>query len=81
MTRKILLIVVCLLVISLAMVGCSVRRGDFKLSPVFKGQIAPHEGYNIGPELYLETGDIVIVDGAILYLKHTEPNDIAGMLE
>jgi hypothetical protein len=46
------------------------------LSPVVKGQLAPHAGYNIGPELYLEQGDRVIVTGAVIWIEGTDPNDL-----
>lgn len=72
MKVRVLLIVMCL--ISLAVCGC--QRGDFMLSPVVKGQLAPHAGYNIGPELYLEQGDRVIVTGAVIWIEGTDPNDL-----
>jgi hypothetical protein len=42
-------------------VGC--QRGDFQASMVVEGQIAPHDGYNIGPDLYVEKGDPIPVSG------------------
>jgi len=67
-----LLIAVVLLVVTLA--GC--QRGDFRLSMVMQGQQAPHAGYNIGPNLYLEPGDPVPVSGAVVWIRGLDPNDL-----
>jgi len=46
------------------------------ISPVIDGAKAPHKGYNIGPDLWLEAGDEVKVTGAVIWLEGTEPNEI-----
>ena len=60
--------------ILLCVAGC--QRGDFKASMVIKGQLAPHAGYNIGPELYVEEGSSVPVTGAIVWIRGLDPNDL-----
>ena len=67
-------IVVVVLLLCLLGVGC--QSGDIKVSPVIEGQKAPHAGYNVGPELYLETGDKVKVTGAVIWMKGLDPNDL-----
>lgn len=67
---------ILLIAIGLLVVGC--QRGDLKISPVVIGQSAPHDGYNIGPELYLEEGDPVKVTGAVIWIKGTEPAELAS---
>lgn len=58
----------------LALAGC--QRGDFKVSPVLEGQAAPHAGYNIGLELWLEKGMPAKVTGAVIRMKGLDPNNI-----
>jgi len=70
---KTAIVVIACLAILLA-IGC--RSGDVKITPVIAGQQAPHEGYNIGSELYLETGSEVLVTGAIIWIKGLDPNDL-----
>lgn len=70
--RKVICVII--LAIFLLVVGC--QTGDIKVSPVIEGQRAPHAGYNIGPELYLETGNVVKVTGAVIYIKGFDPNDL-----
>jgi len=68
--------VVTLLVVCLLVVGC--QRGDIKVSMVLENQAAPHEGYNVGPETYVQEGDPCPVTGAVIWIKGAEPNDIFG---
>ena len=74
MCKRIMITVMCLLAISLA--GCN--RGDFKASLIVEGQPAPHPGYNIGPDIYLEQGDAAKVSGAVIWIKGLGPNDLLG---
>ncbi len=73
--KKALVVLLCL-GFMLSVAGCN--RGSVKMSAVMAGQPAPHAGYNIGPELYLQAGDPVIVTGAVLWIEGTEPNDLFG---
>jgi len=70
--NKLLVLVVCLAILLIA--GC--QRGDIKITPLIAGQRTPHAGYNIGPELYLETGNMVKVTGAVIWIKGLDPNDL-----
>jgi hypothetical protein len=63
-----------ILMLALLLAGCN--RGDMQITPVFKGQPAPHRGYNIGPELWLEAGEPVLVTGAVIRIEGLDPNDI-----
>ena len=58
---------------ALLLAGC--QRGDFKVSMVVEGQLAPHSGYNIGPDMYVEQGDPVPMTGAVIYIKGLEPDE------
>ncbi len=63
-----------ILIISLCLAGC--QRGDFKMSPIVEGQLAPHAGYNIGPELWLEKGMPAKVTGAVIWIRGLDPNNV-----
>jgi len=63
-TKK-LLPLICSALILVSMAGC--RRGDLKVDTVFKNQPAPFSGWNIGPEMWIEAGDPVLVDGVIIW--------------
>lgn len=65
-----------LLAVILAVLVSGCRRGDFKMSTIIAGQPATHAGYNIGPELYLEPGDIAVTTGVVLWLEVLDPNDL-----
>ena len=54
--------------------GCN--RGSVKVSPVLEGARAPHSGWNIGPDLWLEAGDEAKVTGAVFWIEGADPNDI-----
>ena len=71
MRRSIKIMLVCMVLVVFA--GC--QRGDFKMSMVVEGQPAPHSGYNIGPEMYVEQGDPVPMTGAVIYIKGLEPDE------
>jgi hypothetical protein len=45
---------------------------------VVEGQIAPHDGYNIGPDLYVEKGDPIPVSGALIWIRGLDPNDLTN---
>lgn len=67
-------LVIVTVLIMLALIGC--QRGDFKVSMVIEGQPAPHAGYNIGPDLYVEPGIPVPVSGAVIWIRGLDPNDL-----
>lgn len=68
---------VCLLICLLIFLsGC--QRGDIRISTVFEGQETPHQGYNIGPELWVEQGAPVKVTGAVIWIRGLDPNDLLG---
>ncbi len=56
--------------------GCN--SSDFKATIVAQGQPAPHNGYNIGPSLWVQQGEPCPVSGAVIWLTGTEPNDLFG---
>jgi hypothetical protein len=55
----------------ISLAGC--QRGDIQVSPVLKGQPAPHAGYNIGPGLYLNKGEPAKVTGAVIWIEGLDP--------
>ena len=58
--------------------GCG---GDnFQVSPVLESQLAPHAGYNIGPDSYVQPGDEVKVSGVVIWIEGLDPNDIVDQL-
>jgi len=73
---SLLLWVAIIVLICIALGGC--QRGDVKASPVIEGQPAPHAGWNIGPELWLEQGQPAKVTGAVIWIKGLDPNNILG---
>ena len=57
--------------------GCD--RGDFRATMVAEGQAAPHDGFNIGPDIWVTEGQPVKLQGAVLWIKNIDPNSlIAG---
>ena len=73
-SMQIVAVAMLLCLLGICSVGC--QSGDIKVSPVIEGQKAPHAGYNIGPELYLETGNKVKVTGAVIWINGFDPNDL-----
>lgn len=65
---------IILALIIVLLIGC--QRGDFRASMVIEGQPAPHAGYNVGPDLYVEQGDPVPVTGAVIWIRGLDPNDL-----
>jgi hypothetical protein len=65
-----------ILLVLLVLAGCN--RGDFKASTVFEGQVAPHDGWNFGPETYVLQGQPVKVSGLLIYVKGLDPNNVLG---
>lgn len=65
---------ILVILVVLVIFGC--QRGDFKASIVIEGQAAPHAGYNVGPDLYVEQGDPVPVSGAVIWIKNLDPNSL-----
>lgn len=72
--KKLIMLVLLICLLGICMAGC--QRGDIKVSPIIEGQPAPHAGYNIGPELFLETGDIAKVTGAVIWIRGLDPNNL-----
>jgi hypothetical protein len=71
---KAIVIVTIILCFVFVLMGC--ERGDIKISPIIEGQPAPHDGWNIGPELWLKKGDPAKVTGADLWFKGSDPNEL-----
>lgn len=69
-------IIITIVIFAFLFLGC--QRGDIVLSPVFEGQPAPHAGYNIGPELWVEQGIQAKVSGAVIWIRGTDPNSLFG---
>jgi len=72
-------ILITITILSIFIAGC--MSENIKLSPVVAGQPAPHEGYNIGPGLYLKTGDSALVTGAVIYIKGLDPNNLEAGIQ
>lgn len=70
--KKLILILCAILIVFV--LGC--QRGDIKISPIVQDQPSPHQGYNIGPELYLHPGDPAKVTGAVIWMKGLDPNNL-----
>lgn len=68
--------VVILAVLAMAAVLAGCQRSTFRVSMVIEGQKAPHDGYNIGPELYVNKGQPVKVSGALVWVRGLDPNDM-----
>ena len=66
----------CIIVLLFVLFGC--KHGDFKAEVVIKGQPAPFDGYNAGPELYVMQGQLCPVSGVVIWIKGIDPNDIVG---
>ncbi len=59
-----------ILIIVLLLAGC--QRGDFKAQVVIEGQIAPFDGYNIGPDIYVSKGQPCKLTGAVIWIEGLE---------
>ena len=65
-----LIILLMLVMIS----GC--QRGDLGITPVRFGQITPHEGWNLSPDIYLFEGDTVPMTGVVIRINGLEYDDL-----
>jgi hypothetical protein len=65
-----LIILMCLLAIS----GC--QTGDMKISIAVEDVPVAHDGYNVGPELYLRAGEPAKANGLVIWIKGLEPHKI-----
>ena len=74
--RTVEAIILAILIPALLICGCN--RGDLKVTPVVEGQAAPHAGFNLGPDTWLEPGNEVKVTGAVIWIKGVDPNSILG---
>lgn len=72
MKYLIIIAIVCLFLFT----GC--QRGDIRLSPVIQGQIAPHDGYLLSPEIYVYQGQPCKMTGAILWINGLDPNSLGA---
>lgn len=68
--------VICMISATIAFVSC--QRGDLKVTPIIEGQLAPHAGFNFGPDSYLKEGQPANVTGIVIYIKGADPNEIFG---
>jgi hypothetical protein len=75
MRNKWILALAALLVVLTGTAGC-LNRGDFKISPVMETQLAPHDGYNLSPDIWVEEGTPVPMTGVLVYIEGTDPNSI-----
>ena len=65
-----------IILLLLCIVGCN--RGDIRISPVLEDSRAPHAGWNISPDMYVQQGGKVPMTGIILWIDGLDPNDIFG---
>jgi hypothetical protein len=56
--------------------GCD--RGDIRATVVIEGQPAPHDGWNVGPDLWLRAGEPAKVAGAVVDVDGLDPNSVFG---
>ena len=61
-------------VLAVVIAGCGGE--NFTVSPVLEGQAAPHAGWNIGPDSYVQPGAEVKVTGVIVWIDGLDPNDV-----
>ena len=69
-TKLIITVLLTLLLIS----GC--QRDDLGITPVRFGQITPHEGWNLSPDMYLFEGDTVPMTGVVIRINGLEYDDL-----
>ena len=70
MKRKILMSILLLSFIG----GC--QNETLRVSVAIEGIPVAHEGYNIGPELYLHAGQPAKVNGMIIWIDGLEPDTV-----
>lgn len=75
---KRMLVLVVFVVLFFSM-GC--QHNDFRMSTVFEGQSAPHDGFNIGPDTYVLQNQPVKVSGVVIWIKGLDPNSVIGDVE
>ena len=63
-----------ILLTAMILMGC--QRGDMSISPVVEGQIAPHAGWNLGPDIWVDVNDPVRLTGVVIRVKGLDPDDI-----
>ena len=68
MKRLVIIIILAILM------GCQTK--DFKATIVAEGQPSPHDGYNIGPDIWVEEGTPVKLSGAVVWINGLDPNSI-----
>ena len=67
---KTTLIVICLLLIA----GCG--NESVRVSVAIENIPVAHDGYNIGPELYLRVGQPAKVNGMVIWIDGLEPDSV-----
>ena len=67
-------VILILIIIIVVLTGC--QRGDIKITPVIQGQPAPHDGFNLGPEIYVYQGQPCKMSGMVLWVNGLDPNTI-----
>ena len=77
--KTIVALVSSLVIIVGTIIGCS--GGDFKVTPVIKGQPAPHDGYTLSTEIYVEEGSTIAMSGVHIWIKGLDPNDILSEVD
>ena len=65
---------VAILIIVLFTCGC--QTNSVKFTPVLEGQPAPHDGFNIGPDIYVYQGQPCKITGAVLWINGLDPNSL-----
>lgn len=65
---------VAILIIALFTSGC--QTSSIKFTPVIEGQPAPHDGFNLGPEIYVYQGQPCKLSGAVIWIKGLDPNSL-----
>lgn len=65
----------------LALVAGGCTRGDLQVSGAIAGLPVQQAGYNIGPGLWLQPGDLALVTGAVIWMPGIDPNEIMGLNE
>ena len=66
-----------IMVLALTLLLCSgCQRGDMEITPVRFGQITPHEGWLLSPDMYLFEGDTVPLSGVVIRINGLEYDDL-----
>jgi hypothetical protein len=69
-------IVAIMLAVLLSIMFAGCNRGDVKATMVLADQPAPHDGFNIGPDIWVTAGEPVKLDGAVIWIRNVDPNSL-----